>query len=720
LTASNTGNVPGVDLVHWTPNLTAATWTWGKISSLLNFIPGAPASITYIGNMTSGGGLSGAFDGVQDQSSAGGAALSGSNTSPPNNVSLTGYAGQNFSGCSPASYQIGGATIYPTTDAGFAELVLITGDLGVGATLSLVAYLYASNSSPSSATNGTLLGQTTIINNVNPTQSPPQTVVFSGNPINITSSDQSTDYAYVWVTYVLSFNAPNAQPRCTVRLQIFAAQIQIYEPKGTGSTGNGVVVYILGPPLLNTNAIRTWQLGIYNGTVGWPTCGTYHEGRLCLGGSINNRFDASEPNQDWTGQISFAPTEYDGTVTDGNAINYTLNASDVNTILWFKPDLQGIIIGTEKGEWLVQATTINSPLSQLNIQPVQTEHTTAYIQRYGRKIIEYFTDIFSGKFTAPNLMENAMHLSTRESPFVELAYQQNLTPTIWARTSTGQLRGCAYKRDTLMTSQGPTSKGWHKHTLGSGRSIVSMSIGPTPDGTSDTLAITTAPPVGDVYHTCFMTPIFEETAVSTSAMFLDEAITNVAYAVVTINGVVNLQISGLWYLNGYNCDVFAGGYDLGTYAVANGQMNVPLTAALQASSGFSAAVVATFNGTMPIAVGFTYTSQGQVVPPDSPEQSGAQLGPALGKLRRVHEFAARLVNTQGISWGTDFGRLHAWTFTNIGGTVALPPNQLYTGKIWGEIDGENSRMEALCWQITRPWPATIAALAGKLKTEDRR
>ena len=72
--------------------------------------------------------------------------------------------------------------------------------------------------------------------------------------------------------------------------------------------------------------------------------------------AVPNRLDGSQPNHPWAQQIDFGTTELDiGTVTDADAIDYTLNSPDTNTVLWMHPDQQGIIVGTESGEWLVQA-----------------------------------------------------------------------------------------------------------------------------------------------------------------------------------------------------------------------------------------------------------------------------------------------------------------------------------------------------------------------------
>ena len=737
LAGSNTGNTPGSSLTFWEINTSAANWTWGKITALNNTISGTLSGIAYIGNMTGGGGLGAAFNGSLDQSSAASAYL---NAAAYNEVAtgVNAYIGINYGGCSPSAFAMNAVTIVPSTDfgCGVAQLSIHEGYTSCGATWVVSASLYSSNSPPSSWNNGIL--QATIfltgqdIVSGNAPYPKVQTFTMNGSiggsnaPITLTPADQTTTYQYWWVAITNTLT-----PFYDVALaQVYAVAAQVeFVSSSVGTNAGGVNVSIAGPPLASTSAIRTWRLGLYNSTIGWPTCGTYHEGRLWLSGAVKNRIDASKPNQPWANYISFAPTNEDGSVDDSSGIDYTFNSDDVNSIQWMRQGLQGITCGTERGEWLVQATTLNSPLSALNIQahevtkqgssvvatalPVFTEHTVVFIQRYARKLIEYFADIFSGKFTAPNIAENAEHLSSAANPLVELAYQQNISPNIWARTLFGNLLGCAYKRDTLMSSQGPTSKGWHRHELGSGRTVASLTLGPTPDGTLDTPIIVTAPVPGaadSAYRVCFMGRIFEETDALSDAQFLDEAVIPSYYTVTS----ANLTLYGLWPLNGNTCTVFAGGLDCGDFAISGGVLVVPFTANPLLTQAF----VTAFAGAMPILVGFTYNSDGQLVRPNNQQDAMTRSGTAFGRMGRIAEFAAKLVNAQAISFGTDFSKLDPAAFTDAAGNP-FAANLLFSGTYWSNSVQDDSSRDGskLCWRISRPYPATVVAISGNFQAE---
>src|SRR5262245_19254136 len=101
--AGSTGIYPGTDTTKWAIAPNAARWTWGKITGLSNIIDRALAGSVNIGNMTSGGGLAAAFDGILTQAASASAEqiASGGPSVPPLTVSLnTSYVGKNYSAAS--------------------------------------------------------------------------------------------------------------------------------------------------------------------------------------------------------------------------------------------------------------------------------------------------------------------------------------------------------------------------------------------------------------------------------------------------------------------------------------------------------------------------------------------------------------------------------------------------------------------------------------------
>ena len=729
---ANTGVAPGTDLASWEllPG-TAAVWTWGKITSLSNLINRALAGSVNIGDLTGSGGLGAAFDGVFVKNAAASAqkATSGGFLSGGTVLNLFSIIGKNYSGAS--NQKIQQATVYPATDngIGFGSYVDRASGGSNALATTITVNLRAKASAPATSSDGTLLGTSGPLTN-------------TASAITVVSSDQTTAWPYVWVEVIVRATIP-PNGASSFYLADAVAQLSFFNPPGTG-TGDGFNVEILGPPLLYTFPVQTWRLGVYSETTGWPTCGCYYEGRLWLSGAVPNRFDASVSNGISGGTINFAPTDQNGVVGGGNAISYTLNSDSVNPIYWMEPDLQGIIVGTQAGEYLIQAPT-TGPLAATNIaarrvtrigcanvEPRRTEHTSVFVQRYGQKLMEYFADVYSGKFSAPNIADKAQHIT--RATIAELAYQQAVTPIIWGRGADGSFFGCTYKRNALATAEGPTYNGWHRHALGSGRAVESICSGPSVGGDLDSLTMVTNDPATGTRHVEIMTDTLDELSPLTLAMFLDNAVapTSTVSTSVASEGAPygGLTLNGLWHLNGKTVQVFAGGLDCGDrgfgttgftdFVVTNGSCFVPYGDGVSAGTGrgqFTAAYVASITP-FPITVGFTFTSQGQLVRPIAPPDTGARNGPGFGKIGRAHRYAMKLVNSLGVFVGADLSKpLYPVSMDQQSGQ-SLEPLTMFSGIAQNTLQDDYGYESALCWEVRRPYPANVVAIGPNLSTQD--
>lgn len=341
-----------------------------------------------------------------------------------------------------------------------------------------------------------------------------------------------------------------------------------------------VNVTLSGGPLLYANITDTWQIGAYSNTTGWPTCGLFYEGRLWLAGAQPNRLDGSTSDDIFT----FSPTGPDGTVADNNGVTEVFNSSDLNTIYWLAPIGTGqFVCGTKNGEWLVQASTLNDPITPSSIQshrvtkygcanilPCQTPLTTVLVQKYQRELLELFPDVFSGRLVAPSVNQFARHMTAPNAE--EIAYQQELAPVIWVRLGNGGLAGCTYRRTSCLSNSEPDFVGWHLHKLGSGRVIASMTIGPSPSETLDTLTLATAAVGTNLYHVEQLTPLFDTTGASTAAWFVDDAVTPSGI----VTSPTGITCYGYQYLAGSTISMWIGGLDCGDYVVSTtGSVFVP-------------------------------------------------------------------------------------------------------------------------------------------------
>ena len=504
----------------------------------------------------------------------------------------------------------------------------------------------------------------------------------------------------------------------------------------------------VGSPLMQ------FAMGVFSATTGYPACGCYHEGRLWMGGAVPNRFDASYANGllqggALSGYWSFAPTDdpnsvsvFQGQVTDANGISYVLNATGSNQIFWMQPTLQGIVCGTASGEFLIQASNQNNVLTPTSIQahrathyrceniaPADTGLTTVFVQRFGRRLIEYLSDVFSGKFFGPNLAERALDITA--PGIAEITYQETIVPVIWSRMKDGSLSGTTYRRVSSFSSEPPRFMGWHTHQLGSGRKVMGLCSGPSPAADGETITMSTLDPLTGIYHVEVMQNYFQETDPLWSAWQLDNA--GPPAALVTVNNGAALQATGLWWLEGEVVSAYIAGLDCGSYRVTGGAITIPYGSdqdklftraylATLSTSGQNFGIMATpvDNGalTVPALVGFSFTSQGQVLRPLEPLP--AANGPLLAKTRRTNMFgllAGAVHNT--VSMGTDLAKtLYPLKVAQPNG-ANYTRDQLYSGVLWGELESDYTFDGGIGWSISGPYPLSVSAVQAFVQEQDR-
>lgn len=302
-------------------------------------------------------------------------------------------------------------------------------------------------------------------------------------------------------------------------------------------TSAHVVTVTLATNLLSANPldVASWQLGLFrpaitNSTeVGFPTCGTYHEGRLWLAGASPNRVDASMSNDIFT----FSPTDPTGLVLDNSAIAAVFNLPDLNNIFWLMPDHQGIIAGTLSGEVLISASNLNDPLTPTslqahritqygcaNIEPRRVGMAIAFVQKHQRRLMEYLSDSISGRFSGKHINEWAKHLST--SGIAEIAYQEETVPTIWSRMNDGSLKGVTYRRYSRFVTESPVIQAWHRTVHGRGALVESMCVIPGRDGLVDRLFMSTnVPGFGRMIEV--LQPVFDTDDTLATAWLVDQS-----------------------------------------------------------------------------------------------------------------------------------------------------------------------------------------------------
>lgn len=261
----------------------------------------------------------------------------------------------------------------------------------------------------------------------------------------------------------------------------------------------GVNPSVINPVLVTTSSV-IWSLGIYNRVLGFPSACCFHQDRLVFNGppAYPQEIDAS-----MTGLYeTFSASGSTFQVSDNNALQFSLNSQDLNNILWMKSNSQGLLCGTQSGEWAVTPSTQNTALSPTNISANQVTafgcfnadailsgNAAIYIQRAARKVRELLYYWQVGNFRSTNLSELAQHITN--PGLIKLVNQKEPHATIWGMRQDGALLSLTYNRDDVTLQAGA---GWARHYLGgqsdaTGTQPIVSSIGvmPSGDGTFDEL-----------------------------------------------------------------------------------------------------------------------------------------------------------------------------------------------------------------------------------------
>lgn len=507
-------------------------------------------------------------------------------------------------------------------------------------------------------------------------------------------------------------------------------------------SANTVQVQVNGNPLLYSTPCPSFQMGAWSQTTGFPKSGCYQGGRFWYAGAIANRVDSSQSND----PFNMAPTLPDGTVTDNCGISYTFNSNSVDEILSMEPQPTGIIVFSAKGEYLLSSGTGNGPITpssiaespatkygSADILPVRTGLSLCFVQKYGRRLLEYLADIFSQRFYGPDLTTKVRHIG--QKGFEELAYQQEPAPLVWARMGDGSLAATTYRRVSLFSNQPPEFNAWHQHPLGSARLVESICVGPSTGAEDilDTLAMVTNDPANNIRYVEALTPLMDENDPLTIAWFLDAAV--VPSAALMQNNSITFY--GLSYLNGKRATVFAAALDCGDYIIQNGQVTIPLKTIdpttgisfdtpqfdiLQPlSEQFSDLAVQVVNGgstfSIPCVIGFNYQSRGQLCRPQLPIDTGAKNGPGFGKKRRTSKYAINLVGSLGVKVGVTFSNMISVNYQTPMGNNP-PYLSTFTGIVREPLPDDFTYDSMLCWSTTRPYPATVVTFGGFIETQD--
>ena len=434
-----------------------------------------------------------------------------------------------------------------------------------------------------------------------------------------------------------------------------------------------------------TTPSKSWRLGAFSATTGYPGSVTLYNNRVVWGASERypRGFGYSMSNLPEV----FSPSDTDGTVADDHGGWVDILGGD--EILWMHESTK-LQIGMPRSVRTAGPSDAAGVFGPRNIKtdvevnegvhstrPVQVGPSTVHAGRLGRSINDLLYDSQGGGLAQPELSIVADHMLTLG--VVEFAFQQVPYRTLWTLVADGTLVATTIERYEKVA-------GFSRHSVdGDVRSICSI-----PWSTSDTLYLVVRRNINGV-DTQYVETLAER---FDSATMSKEAAHYVDVGGVYFGAATN-TISGITWLKNAEVAILADGAVLPN-AVVNGSGVLTLP-----------------NGATPTTVHFgrPITAVAETLPAPTEVQDGS----ALGRPVRVVDAYVSLFEALGVIIRSDTGLDE----TTVNRRPEVPMGQsppLYTGRVHVLMDGSWGGDGKIKIISTQPLPATIRAVNLQLET----
>ena len=444
----------------------------------------------------------------------------------------------------------------------------------------------------------------------------------------------------------------------------------------------------------STNATANWRLGAWCGDCGYPGAVTFQEQRLAFAAT------AAQPQSFWLSQSAdfenMAPDSadagsgnWDGTVEDDDALDFTISADQVNAIQWLSPGRQ-LFIGTVGGEWAVRSSGSAITPADVDVKrqttfgaaklpPQIMRGRTMFIQRAGRKLMEMAFNLEQDNFNSLDLNILAEHVTT--GGIVDLAYQQEPDSTLWTVRADGQIPTLTYQPDQNVI-------GWARSVIG-GTDAVCETVTVIPAADRDEVWLGISRSIDG------QTRRYVECIGAAYESGDDPALACYADSALIYDGSAIDSVSGLGHLEGEEVAILADGAVHPRRTVSGGAVSLDYEAER-------------------IVVGLPYSH----VYESLKWEAGAAIGTAQGQIKRIHGVTLVLLESLNAAVGPDSAALKIIPFRTVSDAMdrAVP---LFTGEKFIEFDGDFATDTRVVIKGDDPAPFTLLAVAPEIKTNTR-
>ena len=235
----------------------------------------------------------------------------------------------------------------------------------------------------------------------------------------------------------------------------------------------GIIISVLDSDLEAAAGAWTLESHSWSAANGYPALGQFHEQRFLLASS------PKFPHTIW-GSRSADFENFARLPLADAAFSYTM--ADAQGLLNWMVSADQLIIGAENSEFrfgLEPLSAITAPLiraigdyGSAPVEPLRIGTAILFAQRQGSKLRELFFDETQQTYDAADVTLLSGHL-LETGRIVQMAFEKEPLPTVWAVRNDGVLLGLTYDRKERIAA-------WHRHVLGGDGAVESVAIIPHP------------------------------------------------------------------------------------------------------------------------------------------------------------------------------------------------------------------------------------------------